>query len=187
MNKERDSVMSIFKRIGDIVRANRAEPPAAPQLNPFEHSRPGDIVQVELEEYVITGKVVYFDRGYEPHRFAYYIQSGKDIRCLVVEKGRTNETFLCSFLEGSLDDPNNVPTELDVDGETTYNLEHHRSDVTRTEGNTDFRTGDDVLFWRYLGAENHYFFLQWQDGKFVAMAGEKIPTADIKFMNAGRR
>jgi hypothetical protein len=175
-----------MKRIGNIVRSNRAEPPAAPQLNPFEHSRPGDIVEVDLEQYVVSGKVIYFDRGYEPHRFAYYIQSGTEIRCLIVEKGRINEIFLCSFLEGSLDDPNNVPTQLDVDGEVSYNLEHHRSDVSRTEGNTDFRSGDDVLFWRYLGQDNRYFFLQWQVGNFVAMEGAKIPTADVKFMNTGR-
>jgi hypothetical protein len=85
-----------------------------------------------------------------------------------------------------LDDPNNVPSQLDVDGEVSYNLEHHRSDVSRSEGNTDFRSGDDVLFWRYLGPDNRYFFLQWQDGKFVAMEGSKIPTADVKFMNTGR-
>ncbi|MFC0213788.1 DUF4178 domain-containing protein [Paenibacillus chartarius] len=178
--------MSIFKRIGSIVRSNRPEPIKASPPNPYEHSRPGDIIEVDLEQYMVSGKVVYFDRGFEPHRFAYYIQSGKEIRCLIVEKGRTNEIFLCSFLEGSLDDPHNVPTQLDIDGEVTYHLEHHRSDVTRAEGNTDFRTGDDVLFWRYLGADNDYFFLQWQDGKFVALQGNKIPAADVKFLHAGR-
>lgn len=173
--------MSIFKRIGNIMRSNRPEP-AAPTANPFEDTQPGDIVEVELEQYVVSGKVVYFDRGYAPHRYAYYIQSGKDIRCLLIEKGRTYEVFLCSFLEGALDDPNNVPTRLDVDGETSYDLEHHRSDITRTEGNTDFRTGDELLYWRYLSAANRYFFLQWQDGKFIALEGERVPAADVKFM-----
>lgn len=164
------------------MRSNRPEQPAAPQQNPFEHTHPGDIVEVELEQYVVSGKVVYFDRGYEPHRYAYYIQSGKEIRCLLVEKGRSYEIFLCTFMEGALDDPNNVPTRLDVDGETAYDLEHHRSDVTRTEGNTDFRTGDELLYWRYLSTQDRYFFLQWQDGKFVAMEGTRVPAADVKFM-----
>ncbi|UUZ79989.1 DUF4178 domain-containing protein [Paenibacillus sp. P26] len=99
-----------------------------------------------------------------------------------MEKGRTYETFICEFIEGSLDDPNDVPTTLDVGGEVTYELEHHRNDMVRAEGNTDFRANDQVLFWRYFGTEDRYFFLQWQDGKYVAMEGTRTPAAQIKFM-----
>ncbi|MDF2922858.1 MAG: hypothetical protein K0R57_1772 [Paenibacillaceae bacterium] len=174
--------MSIFKRIGSIVRNNKQQP--APQIrNPFEDSSVGDIVNVDLEQYVVTGKAVYFDRGYEPHRYAYYLQNGRNISCLLVEKSRAYECFLCEFLEGSLDDPHAVPNQLDIDGETSFHLEHHRTDVTRSEGNTDFRTGDDVMFWRYFSAGESYFFLQWQDGKFIAMKGERTPSSQVKFMN----
>lgn len=177
--------MSIFKRIGNLVRSSK-EQPAVPARNPFEDSGIGDIVNVDLQEYVITGKAVYFDRGYAPHRYAYYLQNGRNISCLLVEKGRSYECFLCEFLEGSLDDPNDVPSRLEVDGETTFELEHHRSDVTRSEGNTDFRSGDDVMFWRYFGKGEEYFFLQWQDGKFVAMRGERTPSAQVKFMRTAK-
>lgn len=178
--------MSIFKRIGSIIRSNKEQQPTAPARNPFEDSLVGDIVHVDLEEYVISGKVVYFDRGYAPHRYAYYLQNGRQLSCLLVEKGRTYECFLCEFLEGSLDDPNDVPTRLEVDGNVTYELENHRSDVTRTEGNTDFRSGDDCLIWRYFSDTDHHFFLQWQDGKFVAMQGQRTPMADVKFMKSAR-
>jgi hypothetical protein len=178
--------MSIIKRIGSILRSQK-EAPEAPAANPFEDSAVGDVAIVDLEEYVITGKVVYFDRGYEPHRFAYYLRNGKNISCLLVEKGRTYETFLCEFIEGALDDPNDVPTRLDVDGEAHYELESHRKDVTRTEGNTDFRTGDDVLIWRYFSTEDRYFFLQWQDGKFVALQGARTPASEVKFMRSANR
>lgn len=177
--------MSIFKRIGSIIKSNKEVPPA-PVRNPIEDSSVGDIVIVDLEEYVVTGKTIYFGRGYAPHRYAYYLQSGRNISCLVIEKGRTYECFLCQFLEGALDDPANVPTHLDVDGEKSYDLQDHREDVTRTEGNTDFRNGDKVLIWRYFGSADQYFFLQWQDGKFVALQGERVPTADVKFMKAGK-
>jgi hypothetical protein len=174
--------MSIIKRIGSILRSNK-ETPAVPERNPYEDSSVGDIVTVDLEEYVVTGKVVYFDRGFAPHRFAYYLQNGKTISCLVVEKGRTHECFLCQFIEGALDNPDDVPTRLDVDGEIHYELESHRKDVSRTEGNTDFRSGDDILVWRYFSSDDRYFFLQWQDGKFVALQGERTPASDVKFMN----
>jgi hypothetical protein len=175
--------MSIFKRIGTIIRSEKkvTELPAA---NPFEESKVGDIVTVDLEEYVISGKVAYFDRGYAPHRYAYYLQNGKNISCLLVEKGRAYECFICEFLEGALDDPNDVPTKMDIDGELTYELENHRTDVTRTDGNTDFRSGDDVLIWRYFSTEDRYFFLQWQDGKFVALQGSRTPSAEVKFLKA---
>lgn len=173
--------MSIFKRIGSILRSNKPQP-AAPLRNPFEDSDVGDIVNVDLQQYVITGKAEYFDRGYAPHRYAYYLQNGRNISCLLVEKGRSYECFLCEFLEGSLDSPDDVPSKLDIDGETSFTLEHHRTDVTRSLGNTDFRSGDDILFWRYFGAGEEYFFLQWQDGKFIAMRGERTPASQVKFM-----
>lgn len=177
--------MSIFKRVGQILKSQKQEP-ALPPSNPLEDAKVGDIVNVDLEEYVISGKVIYFDRGFAPHRYAYYLQSGKNIQCLIVEKGRTYDCFICNFMEGALDDPNDVPSRLELDGEATYELEHHRSDVTRTEGNTDFRSGDDVMFWRYFGPDNRFFFLQWQDGKFVAMEGERTPGSQIKFLKSTR-
>ena len=175
--------MSIFKRLGSILRSNRPEPPKAPS-NPFEDAKVGDIVNVDLGEYVISGKVVYFDRGFPPHRFAYYLRDGAEVSCLIVEKGRTYECFLCRFLEGALDDPSNVPTRLEVDGNAMYELESQRTDITRVEGNTDFRTGDEVMIWRYFGEGDSYFFLQWQDGKFVALQGERTPASQVKFMKA---
>jgi hypothetical protein len=177
--------MSIFKRVGSILRSRKEVPQAAPS-NPLEDSIVGDIVTVDLEEYVVSGKVTYFDRGFAPHRYAYYLQSGKNIQCLIVEKGRTYDCFICSFVEGALDDPNDVPTRIDIDGEVTFELEHHRSDVTKSEGNTDFRVGDDVLFWRYFGPDERFFFLQWQDGKFVAMDGTRTPGSQIQFLKSAR-
>ncbi|MFK7696717.1 DUF4178 domain-containing protein [Paenibacillus sp. HJGM_3] len=174
--------MSVWKRIGSILRSQNQKPDPSPAsaADPLEAATVGDILSVDLEEYVITGKVIYFDRGYAPHRFAYYLRNGRKIDCLLVEKGRTMDCFLCEFIEGALDDPSNVPTTLVLDGETTYELEYDRKDVSRTEGNTDFRSGDEVLFWRYFADETQHFFLQWQDGKFVAMQGNRIPTAEIK-------
>jgi hypothetical protein len=177
--------MSIFKRVSSILRSQKQEPKAIPS-NPLEDSSIGDIVTVDLEEYVISGKVIYFDRGFDPHRYAYYLQSGKNIQCLIVEKGRTHDCFICNFVEGALDDPNDVPSRLELDGNSMFELEHQRNDVTRTEGNTDFRSGDDVMIWRYFGPDERFFFLQWQDGKFVALEGTRTPGSQIKFLKSTR-
>jgi hypothetical protein len=178
--------MSVLKRIGNIIRSRKEPPVPAPQstLHPLEGAAVGDIMSVDLEEYVISGKVTYYDPGYAPHRFAYYLQSGRDVICLLVEKGRTYDTYLCNFLEGALDDPNEVPTRLEVDGKVTYDLESHRTDRTRTDGNTDFRNGDEVLIWRYFADQDRHFILQWQDGKFVAMEGTRIPAAEVKVLKS---
>jgi hypothetical protein len=177
--------MSIFKRVSSILRSQKQEPKAIPS-NPLEDSSIGDIVTVDLEEYVISGKVIYFDRGFDPHRYAYYLQSGKNMQCLIVEKGRTHDCFICNFVEGALDDPNDVPSRLELDGNSMFELEHQRNDVTRTEGNTDFRSGDDVMIWRYFGPDERFFFLQWQDGKFVALEGTRTPGSQIKFLKSTR-
>ena len=175
--------MSIFNRIKSIMRSNQSPSPVKSVI-PFEDSQINDIVNVDLQEYIVSGKVIYFDRGFAPHRYAYYLQNGKTLDLLIVEKSRTYDCYLCSFLEGALDDPNDVPTRLEIDGDIVYDLEHYRSDVSRTEGNTDFRSGDDVMFWKYIGENQQYFFLQWQDGKFVACSGTKIPTADVTFLKS---
>lgn len=173
--------MSIWKRAISVMKS-KAQEPSLPPRNPLEDSRVGDIVTVDLEEYVISGKVVYFDRGYEPHRYTYYIQNGKLISCLLVEKGRTYDSFLCGFVEGALDDPNDVPTRLDLGQGELFELEHYRKDLVRTEGRTDFRSHDEVIIWRYVGGGDRYFFLQWQDGKYVAMLGSRTPSAHISFI-----
>jgi hypothetical protein len=177
--------MSIWKRVGAIIKSNKEAPPV-PTSNPIEDSQVGDIINVDLEEYVVSGKLVYFDRGYAPHRIAYYLQNGNSISCLLVEKGRTYECFLCQFVEGALDSPDDVPTQLDLNGEVSYMLENQRTDLVRAEGNTDFRANDEVMLWRYFATEGRYFFLQWQDGKFVAMEGTQTPAGQIKFLKGSR-
>lgn len=175
--------VSIFKRMSDIWRSNKPQEPVK-ITNPFEETKVGDIINVDLEEYVVSGKAMYFDRGFPNHRFTYYLQNGRNISCLMVEKGRSYDCILCHFIEGGLADPNDVPSKLDIGKDFLYELEHYRHDVVRTEGNTDFRNGDEVMFWRYFGPGDQYFFLQWQDGKFVAMEGVRTPASQVKFMKA---
>jgi hypothetical protein len=173
--------MSMFKRIADILRSQKQQP-ALPSINPFEDSSVGDIATVDLEEYVVTGKVIYFDPGFAPHRYLYYLRNGRTISALLVEKGREYECYLCEFVEGALDDPSDIPTRLTIDNDRAFELENHRNDMTRTEGNTDFRSGDEVMIVRYFSGEDDCFFLQWQDGKFVAMLGSRTPSSQVKFM-----
>jgi hypothetical protein len=177
--------MSIWKRVGSILKSQKEQPPVQAS-NPMEDTMVGDIVNVDLEEYIVSGKQTYFDRGFPPHRIAYYLQNGNKISCLLVEKGRTYECFICEFVEGALDSPHDVPTSLEVNGGITYTLESQASDLVRIEGNTDFRGSEEVMLWRYFGPDGQYFFLQWQDGKFVAMEGTKTPAGQIKFMKGSR-
>ena len=176
--------MSFFKRVGHILRSQKQTPIATTTSQPLEDSMVGDVVSVDLTQYVVTGKAVYYDHGYAPHRFAYYIQNGRNISCLVIEKGRAYECYLCEFVEGYLDHPHNVPSQLDLDGELTFNLEANSDDRVRSTGNTDFRSDGEVGVWRYFSSGNDLFFLQWEDGKFVAMQGSHVPSADVKFLRA---
>ena len=179
--------MGIWKRVHSIIRSNKKEQIQQMDANPFEDAAVGDIVSVDLDEYVISGKVSYFDRGYAPHRFAYYLQNGNHISCMMIEKSRTYEIYLCEFLEGALDNVNEVPTTIDVGELGTFELEHQRNDLTKTEGNTDFRNGDQLLWWKYFSQDDHYFCLQWQDGKFVAMLGMQTPQGDVKFLRSSSK
>ncbi|WP_281886056.1 DUF4178 domain-containing protein [Paenibacillus sp. YYML68] len=175
--------MTLWKRAQQIINGKKPLPDVK-NREPLEDTQVGDIISMELEEYVVSGKLSYYDQGYAPHRFAYYLQNGKQISCLLVEKGREYECFACEFVEGSLDDPNDVPTQLDLGEGSLYSLEYYREDTLRSEGRTDFRSNDRVMLWRYAGAGGRYFFLQWQDGKYVAMEGVHTPASQLRFMKS---
>jgi hypothetical protein len=174
--------VSIFTRVKNLLRSNK-EPEIVATINPFEGSNVGDVVEVDLEEYIISGKVKYFDTGHEAHRYAYYLRSGSKIACLIVDKGRVYDCLIGQFVEGSLNDPNDVPAELNID-DKVYKLEYYRTDRAEVSGNTDFRSNDSILYWRYLGEGESYFILQWQDGKYVALESERTSQNSIKFMRA---
>jgi hypothetical protein len=182
--KRRMKKMTIFGRIKNIWKSEHASTTEiSVPAEPLKTAQVGDIVTIEMEEYIIIGKTSYYDRGHEPHRIAYNLRQGTGVYCLVVEIGRTNETFICDFIEGSLDDPHDVPTQMVIDG-TTYLLENYQTDLTSVIGNTDFRNNEEVTIWRYHCAEEEtHFFLQWQEGKIVAIEGHRVPNADVQFMN----
>ena len=48
--------MSIFKRVSSILRSQKQEPTTTSVGNPLEDARVGDIVNVDLEEYVFPVK-----------------------------------------------------------------------------------------------------------------------------------
>lgn len=172
--------MSLFKRIATVFRAHKnAEAPLNEfNDNPYEQADVGDILYVDLEEWLITGKVTYQDPGFSPHRFMYYLQSGNEIACLIIEKGATYDCLFGKFVKGGLDNPTRVPTHLTV-GDKQFRLENQRKDMVITSGNTDFRSNDQVKLWRYFGKGNTFFILQWQDGKFVACEAMRVLPAEI--------
>jgi hypothetical protein len=167
--------MGIFKRVKTIIKSQQKPEPVGKSENTLYDAKTGDIMEVDLTTYLISGKIEYYDPGFPDHRIAYYLQDGGMIRCLVIEKGRKDEVILCDFLEGALDNPEEVPSILVLDETKTFQLEMNSTDMARCYGKTDFRNLDEIMIWRYFADEDEHFYLQWQDGKYIAMIGEKIP------------
>lgn len=178
--------MGVFSRLKNLWRSRKAELGVPNIDSSQEDVVPGDIIDLDLTHWTVIGTVSYFDPGHTPHRFAYYLQSGSEQACLILERGRSLEALFARFVEGSLDNPQKVPTQLNVSG-VPYRLEWYRKDQVVAKGSTDFRSHDRVIYWRYLGGtdKDSYFILQWQDGKFVALEAERLPSAAFKIMKVG--
>lgn len=174
--------MGIWKRVGSILRSQKKEPQSTPD-NPYEDTAIHDVVIVDLEEFVVDGKVSYYDRGFPPHRYLYYLRSGSRRSVLVVEKGHNYECYLCHFLEGAPNDIHDIPSTLDIEEYGTFELESERNDLAQVQGRTDFRSQDEILWWKFFSDDN-FFFLEWQDGKFIGLLGELLPAAAVSFISA---
>ncbi|MFD1179055.1 DUF4178 domain-containing protein [Paenibacillus puldeungensis] len=167
--------MSVWKRIGNLFA--KPEPPLAEKS--MLALAPGDICEVSLVSYEVTGRVN--NRG--RNAVVLTLQDGSSTSYLHIEERETLQYQLYQPIDGRLDDPNEVPGQMELDG-TEYYLEEEYGGYVAVVGRTPFMQGGDQHVWQYQSDDSKLLRIEWQNGRFMLYEGVKVIPADVKVIRA---
>lgn len=167
--------MSVWKRLGNLFAK-----PAPPVMEKSMLSlAPGDICEVSLVSYEVTGRVG--NRGRNAVMLT--LQDGSQIRYLLVEDRESLQYHLYEPIDGRLNDPTEVPGQMDLDG-TLYYLEEEYGGYVTVIGKTPFLQGGEQHVWQYQSDDGKLLRIEWQNGRFMLYEGAKVIPADVKVIRA---
>lgn len=167
--------MSVLKRIGRLFA--KPEPPVR-EKSMLELS-PGDICEVSLVTYEVVGSV----RNPGRNATMLSLQDGNDIRYLHIEEREILQYALYEPIDGRLDNPNEVPTIIDLD-DRSYHLDEEYEGNVLIKGRTPFRQGGEQHVWQFQSDDYRLLRIEWQDGRFMLYEGDKTIPGDVKVIRA---
>jgi len=167
--------MSMWKRLGNLF--SKTEPPAAEKS--MLELAPGDICEVSLVTYEVTGRT--HNRG--RNAVVLTLRDGTQISYLHIEQREQLIYGLYKPIDGRLDDPNEVPTTLELDDKVYFMEEEYEGHVD-VLGQTPFMNGGDQHVWQYQTDDFLLLRIEWQNGRFMLYEGEKVISGDVKVIRA---
>ncbi|MGZ7444216.1 DUF4178 domain-containing protein [Paenibacillus sp. TH7-28] len=167
--------MSVWKRIGNLFA--KPEPPLMEKS--MLSLAPGDICEVSLVSYEVTGRVNNRSRN----AVVLTLQDGSRISYLLIEERETLQYQLYQPIDGRLDDPSEVPGQMELDG-TLYHLEEEYGGYVAVVGRTPFMQGGEQHVWQYQSDNGELLRIEWQNGRFMLYEGTKVIPADVKVIRA---
>ena len=167
--------MSVWKRIGNLFAKPQPPQPEKSMLT----LAPGDMCEVSLMTYEVTGRV--HNRG--RNAVVLTLQDGVHISYLLVEERENLRYQLYRPIDGRLDTPDEVPAEMELDGRTYYLEEQYIGTVT-VAGRTPFMQGGEQHVWQFQSDDFALLRIEWQNGRFMLYEGEKVIPADVKVIRA---
>lgn len=168
-------MMSIWKRVTNLLA--KPKPPATEKS--MLQLSPGDICEVSLVTYEVTGKVQ--NRG--RNAAVLTLRDGNTIAYLYIEERERLIYALYTPIDGRLDHPEEVPTTIELD-DIEYHLEEQYDGHVMTVGRTPFSQNGEQHVWQFQSDDNHLLRIEWQNGRFMLYEGEDILPADVKVIRA---
>lgn len=167
--------MSIWKRISNVF----AKPAPPPLQKSMLSLSPGDICEVSLVTYKVTGRVSNQARN----AVMLTLQDGARIAYLYIEEREALQYALYESIDGRLDTPNEVPTTIELDDRSFFLEEEYEGNVS-VVGKTPFTQGGDQHIWQYQSDDFRLLRIEWHNGRFMLYEGEKIINGDVKIIRA---
>lgn len=165
--------MSLFKRIKNIMA--KPEPPK--EEKSILQLGPGDVVEVSLMTYQITGRT----HNRQRNAVVLTLQDGNTIRYLHIEQREKVVYALYEPIDGRLDTPDEVPTTIEME-DRTYFLEEQYSGNVMVVGKAPFVQGGEQYVWQYQSDDYKLLRIEWQDGRFMLYEGESVLPADVQVL-----
>ncbi|MFP4976203.1 DUF4178 domain-containing protein [Paenibacillus sp. CN-4] len=167
--------MSLWKRIGGLFA--KPQPPAAEKS--MLQLSPGDICEVSLVTYEVTGRVN--NRG--RNAVVLTLRDGSRISYLHIEEREQLLYSLYQPIDGRLDNPSEVPATMELD-DRTYYLEEEYDGYVAVTGQTPFMNGGNQHVWQYQSDDFHLLRIEWHNGRFMLYEGEKVLSGDVRVIRA---
>jgi hypothetical protein len=167
--------MSLWKRINNLF-SKPAPPPVQKSILSLS---PGDICEVALVTYEVTGRVQNRSRN----AVMLTLQDGASIAYLYIEERETLQYALYEPIDGRLDTPNEVPTTIELDDRSFFLEEEYDGNVSIV-GKTPFTQSGEQHIWQYQSDDYHLLRIEWQHGRFMLYEGEKVIAGDVKIIRA---
>lgn len=165
--------MSLMKRIMNIFA--KPEPPIVEKS--ILTVGPGDVVEVSLVTYQVTGQT----RNTSRNSILLTLQDGNTIRYLQIEERERTEYELYTPIDGRLDTVDEVPTTIELE-DNVYHLEEQYNGRVTTVGKTPFTSAGEQYVWQYQADNRKLLRIEWQDGRFMLYEGEFVLPADVQVL-----
>lgn len=165
--------MSIIQRVKQLWTKPS---PRQPERSPLSLG-PGDICEVSLVTYQITGRI----QNRQRNAVLLTLQDGSAVRYLYLEHREQLAYTLYSKIDGRLDAIDEVPTTIELD-EVFYHLEEQYAGHVSATGNTPFMQGGEQHVWQFQSDDSRLMRIEWQDGRFMLYEGERILPADVQII-----
>ncbi|MNI46426.1 hypothetical protein D3C73_1008870 [compost metagenome] len=166
---------NVWKRVRNLFA--KQEPPKAEKS--MLGLTPGDICEVSLVTYEVVGRIHNRSRN----AVMLTLMDGKDLSYLYIEEREALQYQLYQPIDGRLDNPAEVPTELELD-DTLFFMEEEYIGHVDANGRTPFMQGGEQHVWQYQSDRNALVRIEWMNGRFMLYEGEKIISADVKVIRA---
>ncbi|PFD95651.1 hypothetical protein COE15_25580 [Bacillus cereus] len=167
--------MSLFKRIKNIMKSPEPVKPEKSLLT----LAPGDMVEVSLVMYEVTGKTSLHSRN----EIVLTLQDGKTIRYLKIENRESTYYKLYTPIDGRLDSVEEIPTTIEMD-DIEYHMEERYNGCVVAMGKTPFAVSDEQYVWEFQSDNRKLLRIEWQDGRTMMYEGEAILSADVQIIRA---
>ncbi|WP_411342521.1 DUF4178 domain-containing protein [Paenibacillus sp. WLX1005] len=170
--------MGLWKRISNLI--SKPEAPR-PDKGPLD-LRAGDICEVSLITYEVVGTA----RNAARNAVMLTLQDGSNIVYLHVESREQLRYALYTPIDGGLENPNEVPTHIEMDG-TDYYLDEQYSGTVLSTGRTPVLPGaanGDQHVWQHQSDDHKLLRIEWQGGRFTLYEGEYVLNGDVSVIRA---
>ncbi|AHV97670.1 DUF4178 domain-containing protein [Paenibacillus sabinae] len=167
--------MGIWKRIGNLFAKD--EPPRKEKS--ILQLAPGDICEVSLVTYEVTGRVSNFGRN----AALLTLRDGAALAYLHIEQREELRYVLYKAIDGRLDSLAEIPATMELDDNVFYLEEEYEGHVS-VAGQTPFMNAGDQHVWQYQSDDGLPLRIEWQNGRFMLYEGEKIIPGDVRVIRA---
>lgn len=177
--------MNIFQRLLQLFKANTAKHTTVNQKRTVKNLQINDVVTVDLEDYIVVGKIEYNDSGYT---WTSYNLKG-DNKNIWLSYEEDDELYIGVYESSSVKIQEPIGNKITVEGITFTLDEKGSASITGKEGQAGAVVGQRVKYWDFESEDSEFDLLsiekwggQTEGGEIEVSKGYSINEKEIKII-----